>query len=111
MSVAFRRESDEEHLEPKFEIPIPPGPNLVTARGLALILDETYRDFDSRDGRPHDLFTDPDWDDVLIHLYSFSKAYCVPGHRVAAIAGGGAFRAALMKALDTMQICAPRAAP
>jgi transcription elongation GreA/GreB family factor len=37
MSVAFRRESDEEHLEPKFELPIPPGPNLVTARGLKLI--------------------------------------------------------------------------
>ena len=37
MSVAFRRESDEEHLEPRFEIPIPPGPNLVTARGLELI--------------------------------------------------------------------------
>ncbi len=37
MSVAFRRESDEEHLEPKFEIPIPPGPNLVTPRGLAQI--------------------------------------------------------------------------
>jgi transcription elongation GreA/GreB family factor len=37
MSVAFRRESDEEHLEPKFEIPLPPGPNLVTRRGLALI--------------------------------------------------------------------------
>ena len=37
MSVAFRRDSDEEHLEPKFELPIPPGPNLVTARGLALI--------------------------------------------------------------------------
>lgn len=37
MSVAFRRESDEEHKEPKFELPIPPGPNLVTARGLALI--------------------------------------------------------------------------
>lgn len=37
MSVAFRRESDEEHLEPKFEIPIPPGPNLVTARGLTLL--------------------------------------------------------------------------
>lgn len=39
MSVAFRRESDEEHLEPKFELPIPPGPNLVTPRGLALIRD------------------------------------------------------------------------
>jgi transcription elongation GreA/GreB family factor len=37
MSVAFRRESDEEHLEPKFELPIPPGPNLVTARGAKLI--------------------------------------------------------------------------
>jgi transcription elongation GreA/GreB family factor len=37
MSVAFRRESDEEHLEPKFERPIAPGPNLVTARGLDLI--------------------------------------------------------------------------
>ncbi|MGH6785348.1 MAG: GreA/GreB family elongation factor [Novosphingobium sp.] len=40
MSVAFRRESDEEHLEPRFEIPIPPGPNLVTARGLALLEDK-----------------------------------------------------------------------
>lgn len=37
MSVAFRRDSDEEHLEPKFELPVPPGPNLVTARGYALI--------------------------------------------------------------------------
>lgn len=39
MSVAFRRDGDEEHLEPKFEIPIPLGPNLVTQRGLALIAD------------------------------------------------------------------------
>jgi transcription elongation GreA/GreB family factor len=37
MSVAFRRDSDEEHLEPKFELPIPPGPNMVTARGFTLI--------------------------------------------------------------------------
>ena len=37
MSVAFRRESDEEHLEPRFELPIPPGPNLVTPRGLEQI--------------------------------------------------------------------------
>lgn len=37
MSVAFRRDIDEEHLEPKFEIPLPPGPNLVTKRGLMLI--------------------------------------------------------------------------
>ena len=37
MSVAFRRESDEEHREPKFELPIPAGPNLVTPRGARLI--------------------------------------------------------------------------
>lgn len=37
MSVAFRRESDEEHLEPRFELPIPPGRNLVTKRGLELL--------------------------------------------------------------------------
>jgi transcription elongation GreA/GreB family factor len=37
VSVAFRRESDEEHKEPKFELPLPSGPNLVTARGLAAI--------------------------------------------------------------------------
>lgn len=47
MSVAFRRESDEEHKEPKFELPIPPGPNLVTARGLALI-EAKLRDLDER---------------------------------------------------------------
>jgi transcription elongation GreA/GreB family factor len=35
MSVAFRRDSDEEHKEPRFERPIPLGPNLVTAAGLA----------------------------------------------------------------------------
>lgn len=76
-----------------------------------LVLDETYRDFLAPSQcPPHTLFADPDWGDGFIHLYSFSKAYCVPGHRVAAIASGAGFRAGLMKALDTMQICAPRAA-
>lgn len=37
MSVAFRREGDDEHLEPTFELPIPVGPNLVTERGAALL--------------------------------------------------------------------------
>lgn len=40
MSVAFRREGDDEHLEPTFELPIPPGPNFVTARGLQHIADK-----------------------------------------------------------------------
>lgn len=37
MSVAFRREDDDAHREPRFELPIPPGPNLVTAAGLTLL--------------------------------------------------------------------------
>lgn len=43
MSVAFRRESDDEHKEPEFEIPIAVGPNLVTPRGLRLLGDEVAR--------------------------------------------------------------------
>ncbi len=79
--------------------------DLCRARGLALILDETYRDFDSRDTRPHDLFTDPDWDDVLIHLYSFSKAYRLTGHRVGAIVASTRQLAEVEKFLDTVAIC------
>ncbi len=84
---------------------------LCRRRGLWLILDETYRDFLPADRTPpHTLFSDPDWADVLVHLYSFSKSYCIPGHRVGAIAAGGEFRAEMLKVLDTMQICPPRAA-
>src|SRR3546814_5176363 len=43
MSVAFRRESDDEHKEPAFELPIPVGPNLVTPRGLRLLGEEVAR--------------------------------------------------------------------
>jgi transcription elongation GreA/GreB family factor len=43
MSVAFRRESDEEHKEPRFELPIPVGPNLVTPRGLQMIEAQVIR--------------------------------------------------------------------
>lgn len=43
MSVAFRRESDDEHKEPEFELPIPVGPNLVTPRGLRLLGEEARR--------------------------------------------------------------------
>jgi len=79
--------------------------DLARARGLALIVDETYRDFDSRTGRPHDLFTDPDWSDTLIHLYSFSKAYRLTGHRVGAVVADAARLAEVEKFLDTVAIC------
>ncbi|MEM6824616.1 MAG: aminotransferase class I/II-fold pyridoxal phosphate-dependent enzyme, partial [Pseudomonadota bacterium] len=55
--------------------------DLARAQGVALIVDETYRDFHSQTGAPHRLFADSDWDDTLIQLYSFSKAYRLTGHR------------------------------
>ncbi|PLL13015.1 hypothetical protein C0V75_06205 [Tabrizicola sp. TH137] len=79
--------------------------DLARAHNLALIVDETYRDFDARTGRPHDLFTDPDWDDTLIQLYSFSKAYRLTGHRVGAIIASPARLAEVEKFLDTVAIC------
>ena len=48
---------------------------LAQDAGLALVLDETYRDFLPGDAPPHDLFALSDWDETLVHLYSFSKAY------------------------------------
>jgi len=79
--------------------------DLARAHNLALIVDETYRDFDSRPGRPHDLFADPDWSDTLIQLYSFSKAYRLTGHRVGAIVASAARLAEVEKFLDTVAIC------
>ena len=80
--------------------------DLARSRGIALIVDETYRDFDSREGAPHDLFADPDWGDTLIHLYSFSKAYRLTGHRVGALIASPARMVEVEKFLDTVAICA-----
>lgn len=79
--------------------------DLARDRGIALIVDETYRDFDSRPGPPHDLFTDPDWGRSFIHLYSFSKAYRLTGHRVGAIVASKARLAEVEKFLDSVTIC------
>lgn len=79
--------------------------DLARTHGIALIVDETYRDFHSQLGAPHDLFADPDWADTLIHLYSFSKAYRLTGHRVGAIVASEARLAEVEKFLDTVAIC------
>ncbi|MEO3414821.1 aminotransferase [Roseovarius sp. CAU 1744] len=79
--------------------------DLARARGIALIVDETYRDFDARTGAPHDLFTDPDWHDTLIQLYSFSKAFRLTGHRVGAMVAAPERLAQAEKFLDTVTIC------
>ncbi|KAI1783324.1 PLP-dependent transferase [Ganoderma leucocontextum] len=103
----------------------PPG--LIAAFGklarqnnIALVLDETYRDFITT-GVPHRLFSPPtggtlegglpskwDWRTTFIHLFSFSKSYCIPGHRLGLICVSPDVIPSLNKVLDNMQICAPR---
>jgi aspartate/methionine/tyrosine aminotransferase len=81
---------------------------LARDRGIALVLDETYRDYLATDGAPHDLFAEPDWDATLIHLYSFSKAYRLTGHRVGALMSSPERLAEVEKFLDTVAICPPQ---
>lgn len=84
---------------------------LCARRGIWLILDETYRDFlpPGRE-RSHELFTQPDWADTVIQLYSFSKAYCVPGARIGAVTAASDLVAQFTKVLDCVHICPQRPA-
>jgi aspartate/methionine/tyrosine aminotransferase len=81
---------------------------LAREKGLALVIDETYRDFLPADTAPHALFRDAQWPDTLVHLYSFSKVFCLTGYRVGGIACCRALGAEIAKAMDTVAICAPR---
>ena len=81
---------------------------LAKRHRIALILDETYKDFLPEGQRPHALFDDPDWRRTLIHLYSFSKVFALTGYRVGGITAGAAMMAEIEKAMDCISICPPR---
>jgi len=78
---------------------------LAQETGIKLIVDETYRDFHSQTGAPHGLFQQADWDQTLIHLYSFSKAFRLTGHRVGALISSPELLLEAEKFLDTVAIC------
>lgn len=83
---------------------------LCARRGLWLVLDETYRDFLPEGvARPHEVFAASGWQDSVIGLYSFSKAYAVPGWRLGAITAGERVIAQIGKVLDCVQISPVRA--
>jgi aspartate/methionine/tyrosine aminotransferase len=80
---------------------------LCARRGLWLILDETYRDF--LETQPaHGELAGPERGRVM-QLYSFSKAYCIPGHRLGAILAPREVVPQIVKILDCLHICPPRA--
>ena len=82
--------------------------DLAKARGIALIIDETYKDFRSSPEPLHGLFGKPDWRDTFVQLYSFSKVFAMTGYRVGSIIAGAKVLAEAEKILDCMAICAPQ---
>ena len=84
---------------------------LCRVNNIWLILDETYRDFAPTSLKPyHALLNHPNWENNLIQLCSFSKTFCIPGHRLGAIVAGTRVVKAVAKVMDNMQICSPRVA-
>ncbi|CUA68461.1 hypothetical protein RSOLAG22IIIB_03498 [Rhizoctonia solani] len=84
--------------------------NFAIKHKIALIIDETYRDF-VVPGSLHDLFTPKEnwsWRSNVIHLFSFSKSYRVPGHRLGALVADKSVINEVEKILDCMQICPAR---
>lgn len=79
---------------------------------VALVLDETYRDFvegeSGQRGLPHRLFEEPDWRSTLVSLGSFSKGYRIPGHRLGSIIASPELLQHITTICDCMQICPPR---
>lgn len=82
--------------------------DLAKANDLALIVDETYRNFRETAEPSHRLFERDGWQDTLISLHSFSKDLAIPGYRVGAVVAGEAVGYEIMKLLDCVQISAPR---
>jgi aspartate/methionine/tyrosine aminotransferase len=81
---------------------------LAEAKGIALIVDETYKDFRSEPSPPHDLFTRSGWRGTYVQLYSFSKVYALTGYRVGSLIADREFIAEVEKIMDCVSICAPR---
>jgi len=80
---------------------------LARKHGIALVVDETYKDFRADPASPHGLFNQKDWGDNFIHLYSFSKVFALTGYRVGSVTASPVFLAELEKILDCVAICAP----
>jgi aspartate/methionine/tyrosine aminotransferase len=81
--------------------------DLAQKHDIALILDETYKDFRPDAAPAHNLFNRAGWQDTLIQLYSFSKIYALAGYRLGSMISGPALLSEAAKVLDCMTICPP----
>jgi aspartate/methionine/tyrosine aminotransferase len=80
---------------------------IARKHGVALVIDETYKDFRSGPQPPHPIFAQAGWQDAFIHLYSFSKVFSMTGYRAGSIIAGTRVLGEIEKILDCMSICAP----
>ena len=80
---------------------------LARDRKIALIIDETYKDF-LGNIQPHYLFQQKQWEETFIQIYSFSKVFSLTGYRVGSIIAGDKTINSITKIMDTLAICAPR---
>jgi aspartate/methionine/tyrosine aminotransferase len=81
--------------------------DLAKSAGIALIVDETYKDFREGTVPAHGLFAKADWEGTFVQLYSFSKVFALTGYRVGSIIAGGRIQSQIEKILDCIAICAP----
>ena len=80
---------------------------LARYKKIALIIDETYKDF-LGSIQPHYLFQKKQWEETFIQIYSFSKVFSLTGYRVGSIIAGDKTIKSITKIMDTLAICAPR---
>ena len=80
---------------------------LAVEANVALIIDETYKDFRPDEAPSHLLLQHADWRERLVQLFSFSKIYALAGYRLGAMVAGPAIMHEATKILDTMTICPP----
>jgi len=78
---------------------------LARRHGIALLIDETYKDFREGPAPAHPIFATPGWDEAFVHLYSFSKVYAMTGYRVGAITASPRILAEIEKIMDCLAIC------
>jgi aspartate/methionine/tyrosine aminotransferase len=59
--------------------------DLCVKENILLIIDETYKNFISKDNHPHYIFNNKNWRKHFISLHSMSKDYALCGYRIGAI--------------------------
>jgi aspartate/methionine/tyrosine aminotransferase len=82
---------------------------LASSHNIALITDETYRDFIDINHNIHGLFEHREWRNCFVHLYSFSKVFSLTGHRTGAVVAGPSLLEQIKKVQDCTAISAPHA--